>query len=229
MMVLGIYCSDHEDIPLEERRGLGGIDNNARYLAVKASVQEVAQALSKKLEAVCWQQNVYNQTIEIQRENLFIFQLRSHFWTIIQSPYWGVYSFQHHFEEEAQLLSRLLDTKALFCQRSDTASYIGYHLYEKGESIERLYFSEDSDLNRDPQDKDYIPGMYQFSSQLRQLQEEYILLNGYRIVNKFLEEQALYIPDLIWDDTCQKGQQVTVRIRNLDQKSFDRIDYLGWN
>lgn len=213
-MVLGVYFSDHEDIPLEERRGLGGIDNDARYLAVKASVQEVAQVFSKKLEAVCWQQNVYNQIIESQRENLFIFQFRSHTWTIIQSPYWEVYSFEHHFEKEAQLLSRLLDTKALFYQRNDTASYIGYHLYEKGESVERLYFSEDDNPNKKQQDEDYILGMYQFFSQLCQLEEEYILLNAYNIVDDFLEKQDIYIPNLSWDDTYQMGQEITVCISN---------------
>lgn len=68
------------------------------------------------------------------------------------------------------------------------------------------------------------PGIYQFQSQLRQLTVEDIG-NPYTFTDRFMREQDVYIPPLMWDD-FRFVQQVTFQLERFERKDFKRIDYV---
>ena len=217
--VIGRYNKE-EDVPIEQCRGIEHIDLNDRLLLVQASVEQVGQACTQMLSINRWERDVYGCELELINQNCFlVFQLRNHPWTLIQS-----FSFLPHeflFEDEhVQSISLSLNVKVISYLVSDTGGYIGYQLYQGGESIERFYY-EGGGYDEDRA----FPGMYQFQSRLRLLKAEEII-NPYRFTYAFVCEQDAYIPAISWNTGFKVGQKVTLQLQGLEYDDFERMDYL---
>ncbi len=126
-------------IPLEQCRGIEHIDLNDSLFLVQAPIEQVAQAFSQFPQLVLWERDAYEHEIEILGYGLMVFQFRGHPWTLIHQLNFMTYQspLQIPFkDEDIELLSRSLHTKAICYQISDSSHNIGYHLYDCGESIE---------------------------------------------------------------------------------------------
>ena len=112
-------------------------------------------------------------------------------------------------DEEAQALSHLLHTRAICYRVSDTCGALGYHRYNCGESIEKLYFTSSGEEEMDEYEDMESQGTCQFQSQLRQLKAEDIE-NPYTFIWNFFQEQDAYVPAFCWQEYSTVGQRVTL-------------------
>lgn len=86
-----------------------------------------------------FERNVYKRQIElVEQDSLIIFQFQRHPWTVIHASSFFPESTSFQ-DEDARSLSHFLHTKAISYLISDTGGYIGYHLFNCGESIEKFY------------------------------------------------------------------------------------------
>jgi hypothetical protein len=120
--------------PWDGKRGLNTIDRNGHAVHVWAGVEETAAELSHG--AVRWEKDVLNRPVTPGAENLVVFRLRGHSWTIIVD---GVADALH--------LSQTLKTKVIDFTVSDTCGAISYSLFENGERSEYFYGSEGDGIN----------------------------------------------------------------------------------
>lgn len=198
---------------LEQKRGIETIDLNQFLVLVKAHIEPVAQAFSQARQADIWERDVYDRQIEITKgQGFIVFQFRGHPWTLISEINFVPYRTPLN-NKDAQTLSRLLQSRAIYYRVSDTSGYIGYELYENGSSIEKLSSEEEIYL--------------EFQSQRCQLKPEDIG-NAYNFVYDFMLEQDVYIPALF----RVVNQQGYLRLKgpeleNLVQNDFERLDYIA--
>jgi len=195
-----------------KHRGIESIDINQILVLVKAPIESVAPAFSQLRQADIWERDVYEREVEFVGQGFVVFQFREHPWTLI----YEVNFLPHRIpleKKDAQTLSRLLQTRAIYYQVSDTSGYIGYDFYENGTCMEMLYFEEGSFL--------------QFHSQSRQLKAEDIG-DAYSCTYDFMLEQDVYVPAL------QRVviQQGALRLKgpwleNLVHNDFESIDYIA--
>ncbi len=226
----------YKGIPWEQCRGIESIDLNDNLILVQAPIEQVAQSFNQVRQVARWERDVYGREIEILGYSFVVFQLRGHSWTTIHEL-----TFLHKQvplrEKDIQLLSGLLHTKTICYLVSDTGGHIGYHLYDCGESMEKLYFTsdvegeidEDEDADEDEDMK--IQGTCQFKSQIREIKAEDIN-NHYDFTYDFFREQDAYVPDffgLIWWDKLKVGQRITLQLKGLEHDNFERMDYLVLN
>ncbi len=198
---------------LEQKRGIETIDLNQILVLVKAPIEPVAQAFSQARQADIWERDVYDHQIETTKgQGFIVFQLRGHSWTLISEM-----DFVPHRtplkNKDAQTLSRLLQTRAIYYRVSDTSGYIGYEFYENGTFIEMLSAEEEIYL--------------EFESQSRPLKPEEIG-SAYIFVYDFMLEQDVYIPALFRVVNQQgylrlKGPELEDLVRN----DFERLDYIA--
>ena len=130
------------DVPLEQCRGIETIDWNEDLVLVRAQIEQVAQAFTQVRQANLWERDVYEREIEIIGQDFIVFRLRGHSWTLVHGKR-ILRSRMPLNDEDAQALSHLLHTRAIYFRNSDTGGSIEYHLYDCGESTEKLYFSYD--------------------------------------------------------------------------------------
>jgi hypothetical protein len=195
-----------------KHRGIESIDLNQILVLVKAPIESVAQAFSQSRQADIWKRDVCECEVEFVGQGFIVFQFRGHPWTLVYEVNF-VPRYIPLEKKDAQTLSRLLNTHAIYYQVSDTSGYIGYDFYENGTCMEMLYFEEGSSL--------------QFQSQSRQLKTEDIG-DAYSFTYDFMMEQDVYIPAL------QRVviQQGTLRLKgswleNLVCNDFERLDYIA--
>ncbi|KYC41327.1 hypothetical protein WA1_21710 [Scytonema hofmannii PCC 7110] len=237
MKNFGRYIINQDGVSIEQRRGTENIDLNDYLVLVQSPIEQVGQAFIQMGLVDLWERDVYAREIELTNKRSFIlFQFQRHPWTIIQSSNF----FPHTIwlkDEYALLTSIWLHTKAIYYQVSDVCGHTGYHLYNCGESTERLYFEakdfeEEMDANSSMRENEYRSeeGIYQFRSQLRQIKAEDIqnvARNAYDFTNQFLREQDAYAPGISWISDFGVGQKVTVRVLGLERNDFERMDYIA--
>lgn len=219
-------------ISWRQRRGYETTDTNDELILVQAPIEQVAQAYNQLQQAVYWERDVYEREIVIQGYSLLIFQFQGHPWTLMHELPIRTCNVLLD-EQEAQALSSLLSTKVIYFLISDTGSKIGYHLYNCGESMEKLFFTseveEELDEDEDDEDEDEeLEGTYQFQSQIRQLKAEDIKY-PYGFVEEFLQEQDAYVPAFFSKTTFRVGQRVTIQLEGIKRSDFERMDYMVLN
>lgn len=218
----------NKGIPIEQRRGIEFTDLNDYLVLVQAPIEQVGQALCQTREVTRWERDVYECEIELVNQKSFIiFQFRRHPWTIIQSssffPHWAFFH-----DGDAKSLSRWLHAKAINYLISDTGGYIGYHLFNCGESVERLYKEPMEDMVAE--EYEYVDemefiGMCEFRSQLRPI-EAHDIESGYLFTDEFLREQDAYVPSFSWGERLEVGQKVTIQLEGLECDDLERIDFM---
>lgn len=178
-----------------------------------------------------WERNVYERRIElVDQDSLIIFQFWRHPWTVIHAsrffPQWT--SLQ---DEDARSLSLLLHTKAISYLISDTGGYIGYHLFNCGESLEKFYKEPPEDMSVEEYESEELYenefiGMCEFRSQLSQT-EVHEIKDGYQFTDDFLRKQDAYVPACRWEQDLKVSQKVTVKLEGLERDDLERMDYIA--
>lgn len=224
-----ITQTHNKGVPLEQRRGIEFTDLNDYLILVQAPIEQVGQALSQVRQVVSWERDVYEREIElIDQGSGIIVQFRRHLWTIIQSSTFFPNQMSL-YDEDAQSLSRWLHTKAIAYLISDTGGYIGYHLFNCGESLERFYKEPMEEL--EAQEYEYLDeqefiGVCEFRSQLSQ-KEAHEIESGYSFTDEFLRKQDAYVPAFSWQWSFLKvGQKVTIQLEGLERDDLERMDYM---
>ena len=211
-------------------RGIETVDLNDDLVLVQAPTEQVAQALSQLRQVVYWKRDVYEREIVIQGHGLIVFRLQGHPWTLIRELPIKKYNVLLE-EKDAQSLSSLLGTKAMFYQVSDTASNIGYYLYNCGELMEKLFYTSEceEELDEEDEDEETNHGTYQFQSQLRSIKVEKIK-NPYSFIENFFWQQDVYIPALYTRMIFRVGQRFSLQMKEINQPDeLERMDYMVFN
>ena len=202
------------DLPVEKLRGIGHIDTNDLYILIQASVEAVAQTYYQLKSMNVWIRETYGKSIEIQSNSILVFRFKGHKWSIIYEACKSYSGKNMPTEEDAQEISKLLNTSAIFYARSDTCMSIAYEFCQTGKVIETMYYQEG--------DKPM------FDSQLRTLDPEDIC-SGYSLTNDFLREQEAYIPYFYGSKYFIPGTKRILKIDNLLPNEVERMDYLAKN
>ena len=156
---------NYHEIPVSQWRGVDTIDLNDHCVIVKASVEEVSQALYKIRNANILQKDVFEKEIEITDICFIIFQFTGHSWTAIRDLNITIsYDFnnldielikqkqQNQInEKDARVISKILQTQAIDFVCSETSGAIGYSVFDCGELLEEFYYRCDADFT--PEDK----------------------------------------------------------------------------
>jgi hypothetical protein len=130
--------------PWSERRGLESMESHSGSILVKASIDELADALTSI--AIESRPNVLGIEIEISSCFALTCQIVGQSWSSLLTG-WR-YSFQHSEQciwPNAAQISRMVGQSAIDFQVSDTVGCIGYQLFEGGELVEYFSGSEEED------------------------------------------------------------------------------------
>lgn len=204
-----LTSSNISNVSLENRRGIMTYDFNGFCVLVKATIEQVGQAICQMKQVINWEHDVYEREIEIvELPSFLMLQLRKHSWTIISPFILLPNNIISLTEETAKSMSLWLHTKSIYFIASDVGCYSGYHLYNNGQSIERLYAEQgDYDLiiqfpnnriessnNRDEDEYRSENGFCKFRSHLRKLKADQIQ-DPDAFTNEFLQEQDVLVID----------------------------------
>ena len=121
--------------PVSELRGVASFDTNEILVLVLAPVGAVAEAFQKLRKAKTWTQNVGEKTVTVADPSFLVYRLKGHPWTIVDRYHGHGARLQ---PEDAQALSKTLQTKAIFYGNSDTAGVTQYDLFENGKRLEHF-------------------------------------------------------------------------------------------
>ncbi|MEO0839743.1 MAG: ankyrin repeat domain-containing protein [Cyanobacteria bacterium J06643_5] len=153
-------AKNYHEIPVSQWRGVDNIELNDHCVIVKASVEEVSQALYQIRNANIWQKDVFEKEIEMTDICFTVSKLSGHNWTAIRDENITVsYNFQNLDaelikqqwenqidEKDAKAISELLQTQAIEFGCSDTSCSVGYTLFDCGQTVEEFNYCCDSDL-----------------------------------------------------------------------------------
>lgn len=213
-MYFGFYVTDRDDVTLRQRRGIGSIDTNDRQILIHAPIEEVARSLGQVIPIAQLEPDVCGRQIGIRHYGLVILQFQGHAWTTIVGPWLNLSYYSYPLKpENACVWSQILNTDVIYYPVSDTGSYIGYQLFNSGNSIETLFYTSSEDRKSE------------FESSLRQIELEYFIYNAYRIVYDFMVERGVYVSSFRWNDACSANQHLLFQIKGLKCADFVRIDY----
>lgn len=216
-------------LPVCEWRGLVSDNLNDRLILVQATVAQAAEALCHVRGATVWEQNVFEQEVELTNECFVIFQFAGHTWTVIHEK--NIYSWHDGLNsQDAQRLSQHLQVKVIYYSVSDTAGAIGYELYESGELMEEF----DSYCDHDYRDQmesggepDTIYGRsWKLYSKLRQINSSEIQ-QEFDFVDAFFKSQDAYVP--AWgglSHICGTGKRRKLQVTGLDPADL-QMDYVA--
>lgn len=180
---------NYHETPVSQWRGVDTIELNDHCVIVKASVEEVSQALYQIRNANIWQKDVFEKEIEMTDLCSIVSKLSGHNWTAIRDENVTVsYNFQnldvelikqqwknHIGEKDAKAISEILQTQAIDFGCSDTSGSVGYTLFNCGELIEEFNYCCDSDFskqNEKPAEKNecvIVTNDFYFRSKLRHI------------------------------------------------------------
>lgn len=204
---------------IQQYKGVESFEFNDDFIVVKSLIESVAKTFSQVKHSSHWEHDVYDREIDIIGPGWLIFQFRGHSWTLIHDL--NFMSARKPLED-AQTLSRLLNTHTLYYAVSDTCYYISYELYKNGMCVERL-------------ESDVEVGL-QFESKLRKFKVKELREDAYTFTNNFFMEQSIYIPTLFWPK-YETGQRVTLRLQGhvpgsvepitFERSHFERVDYIA--
>ncbi|BAY80083.1 hypothetical protein NIES25_65710 (plasmid) [Nostoc linckia NIES-25] len=124
--------AEHFTRPWSQRRGIESIDRNAEVVLLKVPLDRLSDVLAEK--AMESQRNVMGAEIEVSGAFVFAYQLVGHPWSIMVSGLLDNPSILQ--SSELAQLSKQLGQPVIRLLVSDTASEIGYDLFEGGELVE---------------------------------------------------------------------------------------------
>ena len=222
---------DWDNNPKLGQRGIALIDYNNTVTFVRCPLDEVGEAFAAK--ATRWEKDTLGRQIVLGGEAFFVFRLRNNSWT-------GIVHHNDHVrrgrstlrEDWERILSRRLDARVIAYGRGDTASYIGYHLYQSGELLEKFTASEGGRTG------------FQFVSTLRDLTADQIALDDeIRLADQFFRDEDAYEPGItfsyflnfpLWYNYAAScaGIPVTVQkpmgvMGDYGGRILERVDYIA--
>lgn len=231
-MLLGSFISEN-NIPLKNQLGVEYFDINQDLLLLSSSIDNIVEALKKQKTINYWEKNIYGREIRLAKKSYVLLKFFGHTWTLVCVPWFSRKTELGY--EQACLYSKILNTKAIFFERSDSDSSMGYYFYEQGDLVERFLFTEsyiqlENGILKKPPPQIYeenYPGEYRFYSKYRVLTEEYIFSRKKDIVVDFLKEQNSYVPTIFWLYDLPVNQSVVFEIDNLKTTDIERLDYVA--
>jgi hypothetical protein len=158
---------------ITKMRGVPTFDLEESVLLVRASCDQVAEALKKRKKLKKRIRNAAGKTITIAGDCYFVYQLRGHPWVIV-SVFWGGCAGQ----DDGKGLSKALATRAIYFGNSDTSCVTQYEVYENGNQVE--YFDDFNGIK--------------FHSKLRDVAPPEDGPDVYDFVDAFIREQDAFIP-----------------------------------
>ena len=118
----------------DKARGIETTDYNNSLVLLRASVEDVAQALAP--HSTIWERDVLEREIVLSKTALFVFRLQGHTWTeIVYRGYTNPIQ-QALGQDWERSLSQRLDTQLISYNVSDTTNSIGYSFWQDGELLE---------------------------------------------------------------------------------------------
>ncbi|MEZ4217158.1 MAG: ankyrin repeat domain-containing protein [Myxococcota bacterium] len=122
-------------------RGIGDAGAACVALAVRAPIDDVAQALERRRGGRQWSRDVYGRDGYCAGdEGIVVFRFRGHDWTLAQSACMDARALR---ARDAEALSRQLGCAALLYEACEDIGLLRYALYEGGERVERLGLRRD--------------------------------------------------------------------------------------
>ncbi|MGJ3253508.1 MAG: hypothetical protein ACFE0J_20595, partial [Elainellaceae cyanobacterium] len=208
---------------VKDYRGIEFIETTDSMILVKNSLNSVSSAVRQLNHLSRWERNIYSREILISELGFIIFQFRRHFWTIIQFVDSLAYS---KYESDAEILSKYLNTPALYYSVGDTFGDFQYTFFSNGICVEKLRVEESEGLV--------------FESVLRPSVSIENIKSRYQFVNDFFIKQDIYIPVLSSNISLTQetsSQRVVLELwntfSNKPQKfrysDFEGFDYLATN
>jgi hypothetical protein len=193
-------------------------------------VEQVAKVIAD--DAKSWVPDILGRTVIRQPDDLFVFRLCGHPWSIVLSHPYANIPYGRIGHEWEMLLSVRLKAEVIEYGVSDTCGSIGYTLIEGGEVVEDFY-AEDDGSRPDPERS-------RFSSTRRGISLSQIG-NIYNFVDDFFVDLDAYDPGIEFDyffghDLPKVGMQATItnlgfvtvypegEVRNIP--AIERVDYL---
>ncbi len=213
-----------------QARGLGTTDYNGSILLVRSPVERVAGVIADDAET--WVPDILGRTVIRRPDDLFVFRLCGHAWSIILSHPYARVPYGAIGHEWERSLSVRLGTGVIEYGVSDTCGSIGYTWVEDGEVVEEFYAEDDGSRP--------APDRSRFSSIRRDVSLSQIE-NIYKFVDEFFVERDAYDPGIEFDyffghDLPKPGIGATVsnpgfvtvypegEVRNIP--AMERVDYV---
>ncbi|RUR85701.1 hypothetical protein ACF3DV_24915 [Chlorogloeopsis fritschii PCC 9212] len=221
---------------ITDLRGVGSFNYNGTTVLCRSDVYSVAHVISDMRGAKTWRRNVVGQKIELTDQCFIIFRLRSHQWTQVIGRDRAAFNLLrssnldteqtvkkmreaeqsiHLNEDDAEILSGLLDTYSIFYQVSDTANALRYKLYFNGKLLEKFKADDWYDV---PELESYFRTVN--IDNIGDVREW---------VDRFFKEQNVYIPGWKFTDFagyfCHKpGDKILIEDPDRD---FERLDFIN--
>ncbi|MDF5724159.1 MAG: hypothetical protein PUP91_27570 [Rhizonema sp. PD37] len=173
---------------VQNLRGIQSFEVNDNMIFVQAPVASVGE-LFHHLYSGRWERDVYGREIQDVDSGFIMMQFQGHSWTIICEPN---FTNSCRREEDAQTLSRLLNTRTICYYASDTCGEFSYEVYQAGTCVEKLV-------------GDYDVG-FTLESQLRSPE---IIQGPHGFIDTFFREQGIYVPVLFY--SLSLGKQINER------------------
>jgi hypothetical protein len=197
---------------LTAMRGVVSFDTNEIIILVRGTCGKVAEALRGQKKLDTWVKNAVGKSVTVDGPSFLVYQFKTHPWVIVDG-FWGGYP----NPEDAEELSRLLDTRTIFYGNSDTSCVTQYNVYDSGKEVE--YFeSGDNGLK--------------FRSEIRKIKAPKDGPDIYSFVFDFIEAQDAFAPSwslyLFNGSRHKKGDRVKLAFEGvLNKESLERFDYLS--
>lgn len=218
MKDLARYRSDFRSVPIADRRGIGALTATDSMFLIKADVLSASSGLRKIRNCSLWRQNIYGQSIKISnRPCCYVIQLKGHHWSMLQyvkiAPIRAIFN-----REDAQALSRILNTEAVYFEINDISCYLIYFYYNLGSLVESLDYVESNRRG----------SYYEFYSEVRSLDYEIDGQEAFQITQDFLVSSNIYPIEINWPKwpLLTSEEEVMFNFNGLDKGDVKRADYL---
>lgn len=237
--LLEMYESRGTPKPTTIPTGVTTFETNDAAFVVEASVEQVAGAISQRIEAKAWTRDALGKMVKITARCYAIFKLTGQPWSVVMKLGCPVFK---HFPSlpDAQALSQSLQARALFVANSDTAGVTQYALFDRGNLIEFFdYGSVDKATSKTiaaPIKKIYHLDLMPlrnltfhkgktFGSTLRDVHLARVK-NDMDFVNEYVKIQNAFIP-FYPDAIGQTGKTVELSLEGLGEDDIERLDYIA--
>ncbi|WP_460201825.1 ankyrin repeat domain-containing protein [Scytonema sp. NUACC21] len=256
-------AKQYHNTPILQRLGIDSSNLNDRYVLVQAPIDDVSRALSQIRNATIWCRDVFEREVILTDVCFVVFRFFGHHWTLIHEEnmtlsYHIGNGKQEILEEQlqdmlkvedAQALSKLLQTKAIYYGCNCTTNNSRYELFDKGECLEEFYYS----CNENFADEKLVSSdecliahkHFRFRSKLRYLslgeivkhqstededfdKESSVSIDSFKFVDDFFKSQNAYIPawgSHGWGNNA--GRRVTLSVIGLDPEDVERMDFIA--
>jgi hypothetical protein len=211
--------------PLIERRGIVDPYGNDDCVMVLAPVEAVARTFVELRRAPTWERDAFGREVKLTATCFSILRLRGHRWTTIvpelvrlRAP--GAKALT---ADEAQELSRKLETRALWAAHGVESGYVGYAIFDGGELVERMVSGEP----RMGSDGGPVGGdAPRFQSRRRNPEETKIEDPAAFADAVLVEEDALLLPGGSFRSMGSPGEQRQLG-EGLAKGDVERLDYVA--